>query len=90
MAEMPVGLMNLRCGARWGIPSLPCGAGPSPSWGLSLGVFWANGLGPRVGVSPDVGRAWRSWGETGPCSSRGPFLLSGMGTLFSLAQWLAA
>ena len=79
IAEMPVDLMNL-----------PCGTGPSPSWGLSLGVIWANGLSPGVGVSSDVGRAWGPWGETVPCLSCDPPLLSGMCMLFSLAQWLAA
>ena len=85
---MPVDLVNLRCGIRWGIPSLPCGAGSSSSWGLSLGVIWANGLRPGVGVSSDVGRAWGPWGETVPCLSRDPPLLSGVCMLFSLAQWL--
>ena len=79
IAEMPVGLMIL-----------PCGTGPSSSWGLSLGVVWADGLNLGVGVSSDVGRAWGPWGDTGPSSSRVPFFLSGMCTLFSLAQWLAA
>ena len=90
IAEMPVVLMNLRCVMRCGVPSLPRGAGSSSCWGLSLGVAWAKGLSPGVGVSSEVGCAWGAWGETVLCLSRDPPLLSGMCTLLILALWLAA
>ena len=92
IAEMPIGLMDLRCVMCWWVPSLPRGAGSSSCWGLSLGVAWAKGLSPSVGVPPVVGRvsAWGPWGETVPCPLRGPLLLFGTCALFILAQWLAA